>query len=207
MTNASSDSAMHHHLRQATKQPHHVLDHHPMLAPLLRADLTQTQYGNALAALHGIQQRAEDGILAFLDQHPGLFDYQSRRKVWAINADLAALGREPMEMAAHFPVPQSIGALIGVLYAIEGSTQGGLMIARLLQALPIAPLPIAYFSVYGAASAQRWAEFLQFANSYQSSEAFDEAAATAISAFDAIHGHMQACWHQMDTSVSASESA
>lgn len=207
MTIASSDSAMHWHLRQATKQPHHLLDHHPMLAPLLRADLTLTQYGNALAALHGIQQRAEDGILAFLDQHPGLFDYQSRRKVWALNADLAALGREPMEIAAHFPVPQSIGALIGVLYAIEGSTQGGLMIARLLQALPIAPLPIAYFSVYGAASTQKWAEFLQFADSYHSSEAFDEAAAAAISAFDAIHGHMQACLHQLDASVSASESA
>jgi len=207
MTIASSDSAMHWHLRQATKQPHHVLDHHPMLAPLLRADLTRQQYGNALAALHGIQQRAEDGILAFLDQHPGLFDYQSRRKVWALNADLAALGRESMEIAEHFPEPQSIGGLIGVLYAIEGSTQGGLMIARLLQALPIAPLPVAYFTVYGTASAQKWAEFLQFADRHSDKEELDIAAATAISAFDAIHAHMQACWHQLDASVSASESA
>ncbi len=207
MTNAPLDSALYVRLRQATKQPHHVLDHHPLLAPLLRANLTVVQYGNALAALHGVQQRAEEGILAFLDQHPGLFDYRSRLKVGALKADLVALGREPMGIAAHFPVPQSVGALIGVLYVIEGSTQGGLMIARLLQALPIAPLPTAYFRVYGDTSAQKWRDFLQFASGYDSCDEIDEAAATAISAFDAIHAHMQACWLQLDARGSAGASA
>jgi len=54
MTQAHSDPALHRHLRQATKQPHHVLDHHPLLAPLLRKELSVMQYGNALAALHGV---------------------------------------------------------------------------------------------------------------------------------------------------------
>jgi len=207
MTHVHSDYTLHHHLRQATKQPHHALDHHPLLAPLLRSDLTVAQYGNALAALHGIAQRAEEGILAFLDQHPLLFDYQARRKVWALNADLAALGREPMALTTPFPVPQSVAALIGVLYAIEGSTQGGLMIARLLQALPIAPLPTAYFRIYGDTSAQKWHDFLQFANHLHSREELDTATATAISAFDAIHGHMQACLSQLAAHSPACESA
>ncbi len=198
MTVDFSGSVMHRHLRQATKQPHHVLDHHPLLAPLLQPDLTVVQYGNALAALHGIQQRAEEGILAFLDQHPGLFDYQSRLKVWALDSDLAALGRSPMGIAKKFPVPRTIGALVGVLYVIEGSTQGGLMIARLLQALPIAPLPTAYFRVYRDTSAQKWEDFLQFADRHRDTEEIELAAATATSAFDAIHNHMEACLQQLE---------
>lgn len=207
MTHAHSDFTLHHHLRQATKQPHHALDHHPLLAPLLRSDLTAVQYGNALAALHGIARAAEDGILTFLEQHPPLFDYQSRRKVWALNADLAALGREPIALTAPFPMPHSVASLIGVLYAIEGSTQGGLMIARLLEALPIAPLPTAYFRIYGETSNQKWQEFLQFANHLHHREEIDTATATAVSAFDAIYDHMQACLSQLGAQRSACESA
>jgi len=193
MTKASTDSAMHRHLRQATKKPHHVLDHHPLLAPLLQPDLTVVQYGHALAALHGIQRRAEEGILAFLADHSGVFDYLSRLKVGALEADLAALGRKPIGIAADFPVPQTVGALVGVLYAIEGSTQGGLMIARLLQALPIAPLPIAYFTIYGQASAEKWQEYLQFADRLDTHEEREMAVATATRAFDAIKDHLDAC--------------
>jgi heme oxygenase len=188
---------MHRQLRQATKQPHHVLDHHPLLAPLLRPDLSAVQYGNALAALHGVQRLAEQGILAFLDEHPGLFDYQSRLKVWALDADLAALGRAPMDVARNFPAPRSIGALVGVLYVIEGSTQGGMMIARLLKALPDTRLPTAYFTVYGSTSAQKWQEFLQFADRHDSREELEAAVSSAAGAFDAIRCHMDTCLQQL----------
>lgn len=63
---------LHHHLRQATKQLHHTIDHHPVLAPLVRPDLTPVQYGHALEALHGVQVQV--AILEFLARHPGLFD-------------------------------------------------------------------------------------------------------------------------------------
>ena len=207
MTPVPSDSALHHQLRQATKRPHHVLDHHPLLAPLLRPDLTLAQYGNALASLHGIGQAAETGILAFLAQHPQPFDYQARLKVWALEADLAALGRQPLGLAADFPVPQNVGGLIGVLYVMEGATQGGLMIARLLQALPIAPLPTAHFSVYGSTAAQKWAEFLQFADEQATPEVLDTAVATATGVFDAIKCHLDACMTQLGVDVGVCEPA
>jgi heme oxygenase len=199
MTNDNLVASMHHQLRQATKQSHHLLDHHPLLAPLVRQDLTVLQYGNALAALHGVQQRAEAGILAFLAGHPGLFDYQSRLKVAALESDLAALGRSPIGITTPFPTPRTVGALVGLLYVIEGSTQGGLMIARLLQTLPIAPLPIAYFSVYGRTSTQKWEEFLQFAERHHSSQEQEDAIATAVSAFEAIMCHMDASLCRLDT--------
>ncbi len=81
------------------------------------------------------------------------------------------------------------------------------MIARLLEALPIAPLPTAYFRIYGETSNQKWQEFLQFANHLHHREEIDTATATAVSAFDAIYDHMQACLSQLGAQRSACESA
>jgi heme oxygenase len=44
-------SELHDQLRQAAKAPHRLVDHHPLLAPLIRSELTEKQYGDALAAL------------------------------------------------------------------------------------------------------------------------------------------------------------
>ncbi len=188
-TNSSSQE-LHHRLRQATKLPHHALDHHPILAPLVTPDLTLVQYGNALEALHGVQVHAEACILAFLEDHPGLFDYGSRLKLDAIESDLAALGRIPIRLDTKFPVPETIGGLVGVLYTVEGSTQGGQVIARTLRELPLGKLPMKFFTVYGDLSRQRWDEFLQFADTHCLDEEREIAVATAVSLFDAIKCHL-----------------
>lgn len=190
MTNTLSSSSLQYLLRQATKLPHHALDHHPVLAPLVRPDLTLVQYGNALEALHGVQVHAEACILAFLEHHPGLFDYQSRLKLGAIESDLAALGRIPIRLNTKFPVPETIGGLVGVLYTVEGSTQGGQVIARTLRELPLEDLPVQFFTGYGDMSQQRWDEFLQFAETHCPEEEREVAVATAVLLFDAIKCHL-----------------
>ena len=193
MTIALSSPTLQHQLRQATKRLHHTLDHHPVLAPLVSPDLTIFQYGNALEALHGVQVQAEAGILAFLEKHPGLFDYESRRKLPALESDLAALGRIPVGLDTNFPVPESVGELIGVLYTIEGSANGGQVIARLLRQLPFENLPMAFFSGYGNLSRQRWDEFIEFAESLCRDEDDREVAAVAaVQTFDAFKRHMDA---------------
>lgn len=126
----TSLSQLHRVLRDATKLSHHALDRHPLLAPLLTRELTVMQYGAALAALHGVYAQAEDVCLSFLDEHPGLFDYRSRRKLPALELDLAELGRTGVPSRMEFTAPQNIGALIGILYTIEGSTHGGQFIAQ-----------------------------------------------------------------------------
>jgi heme oxygenase len=190
--NTDPPSELQHRLRQATKRPHRLLDHHPVLAPLIRPDLTLAQYGNALEALYGVQVQAEAGILAFLEAHPGLFDYASRRKLPAIESDLAALGRSPVRLAPQLPVPATTGQLVGILYTIEGSAQGGRVIARLLGELPFSNLPIAFFSGYGDLSRQRWNEFLEFADAHCPDEERETAAKVAAQTFDAIRHHLDA---------------
>jgi heme oxygenase len=188
----SQSSGLHFRLRQATKQLHHVLDHHPLLAPLVSHDLTRVQYGDALEALHGVQVQAEEGIFEFLALHPGLFDYGVRRKVPALEADLAALGRVPVRLTMNPPALTSISDLVGVLYTLEGSTQGGQVIARLLRQLPIGNLPTSFFDGYGALSHQRWKEFLQFADTVCPEQEWELAAGAAATTFEAIGAHLDA---------------
>jgi|GEM_PF-387078 len=184
---------LHHHLRQATKQLQRIIDHHPVLAPLLRPDLTRVQYGHALEALHSVQATAQAAILEFLARHPGLFDYASRRKLPALESDLAALGRAPALFAANLPALESVSALVGLLYTIEGSAQGGQHIARLVHRQASADLPTAFFDSYGPLSRQRWDEFLQFADAVCTQQEWESTADAATATFEAIRRHLDTC--------------
>ena len=82
-------SPLHHCLRQASKHAHHSLDHHPLLAPLLKPKLGKEQYAHALAALHSVHAEAEFFIHAYLDQHPELSGYRPKRRLSLLEADLA----------------------------------------------------------------------------------------------------------------------
>jgi heme oxygenase len=189
-----STSELHHWLRQATKMAHRDLDHHPLLAPLVRPDLGVVQYGDALAALHGVHAQAEPRILAFLDKHEGPFDYRARLKLPALESDLAALGRPPLHWRRDLPAPESIGALIGILYTVEGSAQGGQVIERTIRnnvrKNAATKLPLQFFSGYGELSRERWEEFLRFADEYCPIAEYETAAVTAVLLFEAIKNHL-----------------
>ena len=188
--NAIPASELQQCLRAATKQPHHLLDHHPLLAPVVREDLSVDQYGDALAGLHGVFAQAEAGIMAFLERQRGLFDYAPRRKLPALEADLAALGRAPIEARIHLPQPRDIAEFIGVLYTVEGTTQGGQVIARNLRQSPQSGLPMRFFSGYGDLSQRRWREFLDFAAAACPPAGYAAAAAAAAALFAAIKEHL-----------------
>jgi heme oxygenase (biliverdin-IX-beta and delta-forming) len=128
---------------------------------------------------------------------PGLFDYASRRKLPALQADLAALGRVPVRLAVDLPVLESVSALIGVLYTIEGSAQGGQHIAPLLRQHAGANLPTAFFDDYGTLSSRRWDEFLQFADAACPQQEWESAAGAAAATFEAIQAHLDACHGQL----------
>jgi heme oxygenase (biliverdin-IX-beta and delta-forming) len=190
MTATPTASALHSELRAATKTPHHLLDHHPVLAALVRADLRIDQYGHALAALHGVHQAAEAWIFRFLQRHPCPFDFATRSKLPALEADLAALGRAPIPLVDTLNVPFAMGSFIGILYTLEGSTLGGQFIARQLSQWHGASLPMQFFNGYGALTRQRWNEFLEFAETACPVDEYDLASAAAVAMFDTIRRHL-----------------
>ena len=118
-------------LHTAIRAPHHQLDHHPLLAPLVREPLTTESYARALSALHGAQSLLESqascGLVNFK------LDYPFMARLSALEADLARLGERPLPCRATRPPLRHSAELIGLLYVLEGSRMGATVIARCLQ--------------------------------------------------------------------------
>ena len=177
-----------HALRTATRQAHHLLDHHALLAPLPRADITLTAYGDALAALHGIHLAGETAIAAGLARLGLDYDWQPRQT--ELEADLAALGRTPWPLRIPTAPCQDAADLIGYLYVIEGSRLGGLVIGRQLAThLPQAPRRF-YDDQHAPA---RWAGFNQFAEACCPPEQHPRALGTAQAVFQDYASHLDDC--------------
>ncbi len=179
---------LHERIREATRTAHRQLDHHPLLAPLVHDGLTLEQYSRSLVALHGIyaaiESAVEDTALA------AGFDYAARRKVPAMEADLAALQCSPRPSAIRIAPPRSNSELIGRLYPLEGSTLGAAVICRQVRAGPGGSWPLHYFSGYGDATMERWQAFWRFADTACPGTEIDVACATAVATFEAIKQHL-----------------
>ena len=113
----------------------------------------------------------------------------------ALQADLRSLQRTPLPLAWDFNAPQTRGALIGILYTLEGSTLGGQFIARHLSQLPGPKLPRRFFTGYGELTPQRWDEFLRFVETQSAPSDCEDAIATASSLFGAIKTHLDGVSH------------
>jgi heme oxygenase len=160
-------SELHDRLRQAAKAPHRLMDHHPLLTPLLRDDLTVGQYGDALAALHGVYAPLEAGIDGFLRIRPQLFDYHTRRKLPSLNDDLAELARLPCEAEMCYPAPPpspNWSACFIPSRDRQWVGDGWPEHCSLPEQGGFDTLPTRFFSGHGEHADARWREFLVVAD-------------------------------------------
>lgn len=178
-------------LREATRQAHHVIDHHPVLAALLQPRLTIDAYARALSALHGPLQVLEEMAVALA----GTLDWEfvHPRRVRFLDADLIMLERAPSPCASSLSSPQNLAALLGYLYVLEGARLGG----RFLAAHLVGRMPLVCLSFFRSAeqvSETHWPQFLQAAQSRLSTrEEFEACCAAAQAAFSFIADHLDAC--------------
>lgn len=124
---------------------------------LTRADLSLDEYGTILMRMHGFFTTWEPAVEAALDEPDFL---GPRRKLHLLARDLAALGLRPEPVCQDLPAMNSAAAALGSLYVLEGSTLGGQVIRRHVEALFAFPPggPTAYFTGYGADTGRRWQE-------------------------------------------------
>lgn len=171
-------------LRTATRAAHRALDHHPLLALLVRPGLGGSDYARALGALHGPQVAMESWLADFLpaaDLPPRLPD---------LNADLAELASAPCPlMVARPDWPDTVAARLGGAYVIEGAHLGGAVIAR---QLPV-NLPRRFFG--NAGGEVRWQRFWQFASQFDpiSPEQLSAAVLAAEACFAWYRAHLDGC--------------
>jgi len=154
-------------LREATRGAHHDIDHHPLVAPLVRPDLTLPQYLRVLRTMWWVHVPLQ---ALFARQITALgADFELANRVAWLQADLTHFGLPdalPVEPWVP-PFPGSVAELVGMLYVIEGSTLGGQIISRQLK-LRIgveSGRGATFFNGWGAETDTHWRKFWAFASS------------------------------------------
>lgn len=114
-------------LRQATREAHSQLDHHPALAQLLASNLSLERYAQVLALLYPAHTGMEQILADYWQEAPVRYDL--RRREALLRSDLMQLGHQPV-IPSRWSPPTSFSAAVGMTYVIEGSRLGGTMLAQ-----------------------------------------------------------------------------
>ena len=174
-------------LRDATRESHHVIDHHPLVAPLVRADIGLDAYACALRGLLCIHRPLQRALANAIAQ-TGL-NYELADRVGWLMADLESLGISERHPGLAWKAPSVIDAasLAGVLYVVEGSTLGGQVIARRIESSLglTAAHGARFFNGWGSATENRWLAFWDFAEFATGNDA-KIAIEAALACFEAI---------------------
>ncbi|MGM0982038.1 MAG: biliverdin-producing heme oxygenase [Pseudomonadota bacterium] len=133
-------------LRDATREAHRALDHHPALQRLLATTLTREDYAASLLALYPAHAALETAVCEEIERL-GL-GLEMPRRLARLADDLGSLGLTPQAAAVNalYP-PGSVATLVGRLYVLEGSRLGGRVIAERLRRTLGPEVPHAFFSL------------------------------------------------------------
>lgn len=154
-------------LRHRTEQSHRDLERALQLESHLES---ASAYSCLLERFLGIYLPLEEKI----GHYPQLVEYgyrmNERRKTPTLMRDLASLGisSQKIESLPQCPIEElrSTGAALGCAYVLEGSTLGGQVITRMIQA-NARGLPTGFFNVYGSRTRDRWLEFTGTLRAYE----------------------------------------
>lgn len=157
-------------LREATRASHHSIDHHPLLAPLVKPSLTLKHYHYVLQVMEWILVPIHARILEKLSEFAPDQNYRfGDRPAW-LKEDLASLGFAKLPVPDvfaewHGPTMTTPASLVGALYVIEGSALGGQVIARQLKnSIDVAPgQGASFFYGLGPDTMGHWGAYWQYA--------------------------------------------
>ena len=195
-------------LREATAATHERLHHHPGFAAAAAGVIDFKDYCTLMARLYGFHHPFELAVLASPGSRLTSLDFRARSRSTLIAKDFAALGIdcsvvEAIPLCLDLPSLNSLGALFGALYVVEGSTLGGVHIARALAPILRANCTDGrrFWLGYGEKHGVMWRDFL----AELSHAAFDATIAqeivdTAIATFACFEAWMRE-WCSPDASL------
>ncbi|NVO07915.1 MAG: biliverdin-producing heme oxygenase, partial [Rhodoferax sp.] len=177
-------------------------DHHPLLAGITKPGYALDSYQQVLLGYYHLYRVLERRITAAIARQALGFDYQARLKLPWIQADLTFFHLDPLEErhvprhALHALEIRNPAQLAGMLYAIEGATLGGQVIARHVQThLGLTRYAGArFFSGYAPETAAHWAAFERFlqqscVDASSQRQACDAAVATFLQVESTLDAH------------------
>lgn len=115
-------------LRKTVAAHHRELDSQPCFCVLRgELDLTHERYVTALMALYAPHLAVESEVLRGIQEYG--VDYHFEPRAAALSDDLMALGYAP-EVHESLTIVDSLAALLGALYVLEGGKRGSIHIER-----------------------------------------------------------------------------
>ena len=170
-------------LRAATAQIHERLHGHAGLGAAASGQIGRADYRLLLARLWGFHKAFEHSAEAAAFTLGLDIDMTARARAPMLEQDLATLGYGALEIARlpccdYLFRPGDEAECLGALYVVEGSTLGGLHIARALGSLfdGVDGEGRKFFLGYGAAHGAMWRGFLEKLDAFSGDEAREAAA-------------------------------
>ena len=171
MFTRASTASLADRLKESTKELHHAAEHHPLQQSIVRGTITRTEYAAFARAMRQVHAAMESalGTLAASDARINAIFHPRHHRLAAFDCDIAlldagagsplALDVRPTEWLGggdhHHPL-----AWLGVLYVVEGSSNGGQAIARVLRrAWSLDNDTLASLDPHGAATRELWGGF------------------------------------------------
>ncbi len=168
---------------------HTSVDHRRLEGGLVvgRAGLTLAQYAGYLRVMRDTHRRVERALEGLGGWREAVPDCDRRVKTPALEADLRALG-EPAGAGGPGPAlpVETLAGAMGVAYVLEGSTLGGAVIARHVEATLGPAAPVRYLRVFGDELGAMWRSFCGAFEAFGAREGPGRACEAAAIAFRAL---------------------
>jgi heme oxygenase len=179
-------------LRDATAQIHERLHGHPGLGAAASGAIGRDDYRLLLARLWGFHKTFETVLDEAARRLALDIDMADRARAPMLEADLETLGLDgpailQLPRCDQIFQPRSEAAFMGALYVVEGSTLGGIQIARALAGLFTGDDHAGrrFFFGYGERHSLMWRGFLQRLDAFAGDAAHEaEAIRGAVETFD-----------------------
>jgi heme oxygenase (biliverdin-IX-beta and delta-forming) len=148
------------YIKTYTKLEHASLE--KQLIGIIKGIHKHEQYIHLLSMFYGYYQALEYIMEQYLTQEL-IPDIGQRRKSAALLQDIRDLGgNNPARTEPGIPVINSYAGALGAAYVLEGSTLGGVIIAKMIrQQLPELPTGkgFSFFTCYGENASEMWKKF------------------------------------------------
>jgi heme oxygenase len=180
------------------------MDHHPLLAPLVRPALSLDHYRYVLRVMNWFHVPLHERLIAAMEEFiPDAHYMPSDRPKW-LAEDLKWFGMDAMaapEIISACPQPRftSAESLVGALYVLEGSTLGGQVIARqLAESIGVyAGKGASFFQGHAAGTESHWNDFWCLADQVCATGSIAQACTAAVGMFDDMKHFLDSCIQQL----------
>lgn len=169
---AVMSNPVHKRLKKLTKPFHEELEECVFPKKLAAGKMTQGEYKNYMQVMHQFHSQTEPYFLEYSEWTEFGIEIHSRLRTQFLKEDLKNLGisdPQPFRPGLNVRRPLNFAQSAGMLYVLEGSTMGGMILSKKADELffdRLAGSCTRYFSAYREETIPKWQQYCSFLNNY-----------------------------------------